>query len=418
MQFWLALLLAFCPLILLSPNALAGCPGFLTGRHVIGGVRPSLIPKRSDLRLFVSTQNGKALELPLQIDPIDKNGKIKFYTSNLWRQQPLNRRDRIALPVEKFSSSGKPKVSGCEIFLAKLVSNKGKSAYLFSCKKRPQVVWPPVITHNEDRGAVIAPFYRYQYAAYNHLLFTQLNVAYDRTFYYPYIAASKSDQLIIADIPYFFKMQFGARDFDARIINKRAGAIALVGQLSFILKILLFEIDLELSPEVSFFKESVYIPMIMHLPVNARKYLNSGSGLYYSWLTGGDLNWNIGLSKMPLRKSGAAEAYCHSNACHFNLIGELGLKLLILDFIIPRKLVVKGFYPQWVPSLAAEEEQIKSSLSGEEPHKRRVAVYFETSGLDKGSHGWDFWLRVGQSLEDIKQFCGADNVRLMSAEDL
>lgn len=388
-----------------SPSS--GCPGILAGAKFGWGV------VRNNLRLFVLDSNKQWQEKPVQVDPIGKNGKMKFFPDERWKQQRLARDDKVSFILNDFGARVDSLGSSpCEATRVYEVSTpKGRYGYFFVCKKPTPVPFQPLIKHQRLERSVVAPLYSYGYTAENHLMFDFLKLSFEKPYSFPYLLAAESDQLIIGDLQSFLTLTFDAGDFEAEIINERAGPVALVGQLSFFLQILMFSIDLELSPEVNFYPDSIHVPMVMHLPVDPQDYLNPGSGLYYSWRPGKDLLFSPELSQLPeigAKPEEVVGQHCQGSRCFFTLSGDVGFGFFSLDFIIDRSMVLRGFFPQLIRDLEAYEK--KEDYKYSRYDGKRLAVFFETSRLPEGSNYWDFWLRFGTERHDLEQRCGIDQL--------
>ena len=66
---------------------------------------------------------------------------------------------------------------------------------------------------------------------------------------------------------------------EAVIKNQKIGPIGLLGNVAFCLKILFFKINLELDPLFLFYENTIFMPMVVHIPIEAKKYVRPGSGL-------------------------------------------------------------------------------------------------------------------------------------------
>jgi hypothetical protein len=194
--------------------------------------------------------------------------------------------------------------------------------------------------------------------------------------------------------------------------------MGLMGGLKFYLRILYFKIKMSLMPEVNFFDDSVFMPMILTLPVDAKKYLRRGSGIYYTWLGDKDTEWlwdrseleTLDLAVLDPKFEGAArmpsEKYCNRSKCRYKILGRNHGRLFALHFEISRKAAELGFFPRLIRDVPAVEKIIKHPVS-RYPAQNRIGVYFETALMPEGEHSWDFWIHFP---EDEKGVCQV-NVR-------
>ena len=402
---YMIIILLLCP-----KGAYALCPGSIWGQELSS----FLGQPRDTIRLFAYDKRGREREIPIQVDPVDFNGKLVFYKKGEpWQSRGLAQYDRISFELKDFGVQLEDMKTSCEDgAIQEVVSSDGRYAYFTHCKRKFPVRWQNPVVHDAPERTVESPYYRYRYTSENHLMFSQLELAFDHPYSYPYTMAKSSDQLIRGDLKKFFTLSFGADDFEAKITAERLGAVGLVGRLSFILSVMMFEIDLALSPEVSFYRDSIHIPMVMQLPVNAPDYVHKGSGLFYSWQPGRDVIWADDLTKMPeFGRDKGALSYCRQDKCVFRLVGEVGFQYFVMEFSLARPLVEKGFYPLLIKDLSAFEKKKDYSISRFSP-EGRIAVYFETSSLAKGNHAWDFWIRFNETRPSLKSQCSAYQVSL------
>lgn len=278
-----------------------------------------------------------------------------------------------------------------------------------SATKSPSV--SPAV--NQSRHAVLSKNYYYSYEGQNKLLFKSLALAKASKGSYQRIAAGANQQ-IVANFKNFFTMVFDPRDFHVKELSNQQGQAGVYSQLNFLLKALGLKLDLDLVTEVFFHPEGLYTPMILHMPLDAKKYLKKGSGVIYSWTTEPGFRWRQGQPGVPslARPQSAAEVvakYCRSR-CYFSIQGTItapgasGVRDIYLHFRLPRYLVAKGFYPVYFAdgqklqqSLALDTTTSPPSSKGK-PSSRtpRSGFYFEAVGLARGSHRWDLAIDTRQ----------------------
>lgn len=418
---WYAFILTFS-LSISSVSAFA-CPGFLFIESFGPGVAPG---KRKELNLFTIKKVGGRdnwQKSTLQIDPFSNEGKLVFYPSNhKWLNETVRAYDRLSMQADDFgnryhSELGFP-CDAKRIF--ELRNDANEYAYLAFCQDQKnfnlQIPFH-TIRHDSRSGEVNAPEFRYRYAPDNHLLFNRLSLSYDKKNEYPLVVAEDADQLIRGDVKRFFTFYFDQTDIDAQIARERRGPLGLVGSVDFALRIFLFKINLRLSPEVSFFPGTVFMPMVMHLPVDAREFLHPGSGLFYTWKPGRDVMVNEQRSRMPLLDSAAVKGgagvlakqglpYCIDSLCRFQLFGEIADRYFVLNFNIDKSLVEKGFFPIFMRDTKKAEKDLGWEVSTVRD-SGRMGMYFDTSGLPQGNHEWEFLIRVGDNLQQLVNKCPA-----------
>lgn len=417
---WLPIII-LCVVLTLWNGTIQACPGFI----FIESFGPGIIPgKRKDLKAFaIESRNGKPAwrQIAVQIDPFTFEGKLKFFTDEKWREERLHAYDRLSMASESFSTRYQAAIGfPCETeHIFEIATSDRRYAYLAFCKtmERDTAFMAPV-AHDPEKGEVRTPDFLYRYARENHLLFNHLALSYGGSKVYPLAVAGSSDQVIRADVKKFFSMQFTKNDIEAQIAHERRGPLGLVGSVNFFLSILFFHIDLRLSPEVSFFDKVVFMPMVMHLPVDARKWLNPGSGLYYTWAPAPDVTVDWSHSKLPKFDAGKVKAgpeelaalgkpFCYDHKCRFKLVGEIATRLFALDFNIERRLVEKGFLPLFFSDQQQVENDMGAKVATIQDGKR-MGMYFETAGLSQGDHEWEFLIRFADNYGDLIKQCPAE----------
>ena len=395
----LAFLLAF-----LSVDGSAwGCPAFLFSSDLGGG----LSGRRQELRLFIKTGAGFR-EQAIEVNPVDHDGHLVFFRDLAWREEIIRPNDlllfrtdhwgsRIDLRRERLPCQG-PSI----IEIQEQVS--GNYAYLTICKTFLNASEFSAPVHFEPtRHLLKTQSYIYRFNPENYMQFSAVSFL-DRAKRATLVALD-SRLYIHADVRNFFTMSFDSRDIESKMESYRIGSVGNLARISFFLKILFFRIKMSLSTDVGFFEDSAHIPMMVNIPADAPTYLNPGSGILYSWVPGPDAN-AIGL-KMPsfdpallvggwkeLSKIG--ERFCSQFLCNFRYALEVAGKRLEMDLRFERRLVERGFFPMYIEDI---EKHIKSmGWQIDFPRgQMRSGMYFETSGLPKGGHPWDFWLRLGGS---------------------
>lgn len=410
--------------LLASAPVATACPGFL----FIDSFGPAVLPgKRKELNLFTlrTGATGERWEKQtLQIDPFSVDGKIKFFDPGAeWLEEPLQPFDRLAMDSGHFANryhreAGFPCTTD-HVF--EIRTQDMRYAYLAFCKEKKnwnhQIAFH-TIKHDAPNREVRTPNFQYRYAADNHLLFQSIALPYDRPGNYPLLIAENSDQVIRGDVKNFFTLNFTKDDIDAHIARERRGPLGLVGSVNFWLRILFFKIDLRLSPEVSFFQDAVFMPMVMHLPVDATQYLNPGSGLFYTWRAGRDVIIDHKHSRIPDLDAGKVKSgvdslksmglpFCETKTCRFKIVGEIADRLFSLDFNLRRELVERGFFPLLMRDTTKAEKDLGWAAS-KDRSPGRMGMYFETSGLQQGNHDWEFLIRFAEDYDTLARQCPAE----------
>lgn len=359
---------------------------------------------------------------------MDHAGCIKCDTTNLHHlAENIQPTDMLVFYTDRFGARRPTQLQlPCHAkTLFEIISDTNRYGYLAICTDQDTPTKLVAINHSRSQRLVTAEKYKYRYQATNHLIFEELSLVQDNRGSPNLVLGTNSDQYLRVDIRNFFTLNFNSDDIKAIINTEGRGPLTLMGNLSFFLRILFFQIELELEPVVLFFKDSIYMPMVIYIPLNARKYLNPLSGLYYTFTKGSDviLDQNNGLPKFDpgIIKRGYRElaevgiSYCRKTMCHFNVQGKLGKTHFSLSLNIARSLVASGFFPLLITDVHKLKQRLDLDISSSST--QRMGIYFETSGLTPGPKEWDFWLRFSAQKSKLKESCPA-KVRLTRAAQL
>jgi hypothetical protein len=388
-----------------APRALA-CPANLFALEL----SPRLTGARDGLRLFAKDIRGNFRALPLQIDPLDADGHLKFFDekSSNYFAKPIDGNDLMAFRMDGFGApldKHKERLP-CEgpVVHEILDRSQVRYAYLTSCGPlAPPAPKPQSVTFDTKGNRLESPLYRYlfnpdNYMQFDSIAFRNAQGGFDEI-------ASDSRLLIRADVRNFFSMQFDSDEIESQLEASRVGAIGNMARVSFFLRILFFKIRMSLSTDVAFYDDSGHIPMQVNIPVNAYDHLHPASGIVYSWALApraANAPAQVSMPRLdvPLTRKGYKElakgglSFCKSNDCIYSYSVDVGSKRLSMDLRIARDLVERGFYPQFVDDVAAHGADMGWDIDVPKG-QRRIGFYFEVSGLPAGGHPWDFWLRLG-----------------------
>ncbi len=403
--------------LLCIAETLNACPGMLLGQHLPFSNLENIRRDRVSLYTF----DGKGWDaLAVQLDPLDRDGALVFPKDKNWVKDEVNFMDRLSFDISRFSKRydqevAKSSLSALPCGAKEIIEleYQGRYAYLMPCEPDPKAQKVRPVLHDHQLRTVKSADYSYTYTASNHLVFDDIKVAGAKESKTFVPVAKESDLLIVGDVKNFFTLYFDSSDIDAEIKYERQGPMGLMGGMEFFLRIMAFKIDLQLLPEVNFFEDSMFMPMMMTLPVDAKKYLRRGSGIYYSWASADDVEWNwkesrlddLNLelldpnSKLPL--SQPSERHCDQRYCLYTIVAKAKDRPFVMNFKINRKAADLGFFPQLIRDVPAAEKKIGHKL-GRYKAEGRVAIYFETARLPKGTHTWDFWIYFPDKNADEK----------------
>lgn len=377
---------------------------------------------RSELHLFALKLQPKLewIPLDLQVDWRDEHGTLLLPDARSERLQKayeeskargFSADDRFIFDSNdesaRYQLGMSPPCSTGRIYEVKM-SDADQYVYFAYCPARKSLLKAEQrkFQFNPDDRFVRAPTYQFTYSKHNHILFDRINVEGIEV-------GRAADLRIRSDVKRFFTLDFSSKDVESVIDAHRVGKHAFLANLTFYLKILFFKIDLELNTAMAFFSNAVHIPMVLHMPVEANEWLHPASGTFYTWeidplfmkldYSGKELpilepdqikaGWQE-LAKVGLR-------FCKASECIYWLRGKFGEKSFAMQYIIPKHLVKRGFFP--LLTSRAQQSEVALGWRDEDEvdaSKNRVGIYFESSGLTKGEHEWEFWIQMGQPAEN------------------
>ncbi len=371
---------------------------------------PRLKGMRKGVRLFaLDAATRKFRAAPVQIDPIDAEGHLKFNVEVHYPDHELDNDDFLTFRVEDFGPKADLKKDklpcrGKPVLELRDPSSE-RYAYLTNCGSfGDAVAFAPLVDFKPEKDYLESPIYKYRFNPDNYMQFEAINFrnAVQGTWE---TIAERSALMIHADVKNFFSMNFDAKEIESHLESHRIGPVGNLARLSFYLKILFFKIKMSLSTDVGFYENSSHIPMMVNIPVDASKYLNPASGILYTWILSPAAQKAPRALTMPtmdtaLIKKGWRELakeglkFCVKDQCTFKYTVEIADKTMSMDLGLERKLVERGFFPIYVEDARRHQESMgwDFDLAKDEV---RTGMYFEVSGLSAGGHPWDFWLRLG-----------------------
>ena len=284
-----------------------------------------------------------------------------------------------------------------------------RKLYLAFCSRK--TVFPsPQVRYVPEEGVIRSDAYEYHFDTSNYMLFRSVHAADPRR-----VVAKRSSIDLLANLKKFFSLHFGATDIESKLGHVEQGPVGVHALVTFYLKVFFFRVKLALSMDVSFYRDSAHIPMVLYFPADPREHLNVGSGIFYHWGLPemhvearaprlGVVRGAIEKEDLPaLARYGST--FCRRDGiCSFGMSGQQdGGKSIDLQLSIGRSMVDRGFFPILVRPADELEEALGWNF-GASNDPSRVGFYFETSGLGPGRHLWDFWMRVapgpGRSLPE------------------
>ena len=275
--------------LLINTNYAAACPAFVSAKAL-----PSTITDAApnSIRLFKfakGTTGSQWSSLPIQIDPLTKEGVLdnkRVLPDDAFKIAP---EDRVIFETKTFADKYDRKTSlPCDArHVTEIESLAGQPnggfAYLMTCADTATAPksMGPLVTHDPKTQLVNTERFAYEYQPTNQLLFKTL------TAHMPggkdVIAGHNSDFVLHMDLKRFFTMNFGNKNVESYVETTRTGDVGISAVVNFYLRVLLFKVDMKMATMASFFRDSTNIPMIVDVPLPAPNHLNPGSGMLYTF---------------------------------------------------------------------------------------------------------------------------------------
>lgn len=391
-------------------NAL-GCPATLFNSELA----PIFSGPRINIKLFALV-NERWIVIPYQVDPVDDDGFLMFFKDRSFINQAIQKNDVMIFNVDRFGKKADLRKNPLPCKAAnsfQLYDLAGKKyAYIAMCDEPQQEnQFPNQVRYDEKEDFLESDSYRYRFNDNNYMLFKEISYRSSDDKHVP--IAWDSDMMIKADVKRFFTMRFDSKDIVSKLEESRLGPVANLARVSFFLKILMFKIRMSLNTDVGFFRDSGHIPMMINVPVESSQYLNPKSGILYSWQPSAQSVYQSAPGDLPgidVKKVGEGFkklgeyglTFCRGSECKFKYQIDVNGRIMSMDLGIKKELVARGFFPMYVHDIATFSKEMGWGERYDNV-KSRSGLYFEVSGLPKGGHPWDFWMRLGaQSNSNVR----------------
>lgn len=413
----LAVILFICQLLCVPAGLVNACPAYLYFRTDLEDLKG----KRSEISLLsFSKSSGTWNFLPLQVDPLNEGGGVLFQSEKDFMDKEVSLNDRIVFDVDGFADRGDLKKFPCKkssVYMLINYVDRRKFAYLSICNKDVRSKYAAEkrqkVFYNSDQHFLGSNDYTYFFNPDNYLLFDKVLIRKNNT---KEVSSLSSNITIMSDIKNFFTLVFNSDNIESQLESTINGPLGINGSVSFFVRVLFLKLKLSLSTDVSFYRRSAHIPMVLYLPVDATSYLNHGSGIIYNWQLSTDFKNRPTVIQMPrfdktlftsligkyedYRKAGLP--FCSGRKyCYFSYkVGKENP--FIMQFTILKELVRAGFYPVYVADVNQFEKLMNWGLADDLDTSDKISAlasqsgfYFSTSGLSEGNHAWDFWMQLG-----------------------
>ena len=284
--------------------------------------------------------------------------------------------------------------------------------YLLQCPRPPEgqgnvLAGEAAPLFNSKALTVESSSFRYQMNRGNQMLFDRLEAVGESRGMEVFLEDGNFD--IRADFKNFFGMHFTSDNVRSKIVADRTGVAAAVARLNFDLQVLFLQLDLQLNTDLLFFRDAVFLPMIMRIPRDAWRYVHPGSGVLYSWFPAPGTTMQQAWVDMPRRRKFKTKGdvkveseqvikrHCQSDGrCRFRAAVGRGpdSRVVLMEITVNQRMVESGFFPQYVADARSEAAELGWSWKGSKSDRPREGIYFELSQMAKGDHGFEIWLRL------------------------
>lgn len=269
-------------------------PIVVTGKQITAVVRYPL----ASYRLFRSSASGKADPIPFQLDEINEDGdyvlaqgsRVTADTGNgiFDTQDELSfMGDDVGPVVEPTIWPGQRPHIVYELRVRHPEANpmgpQMGAVYIgIYFGTAPAVSTKKYVVFNREEALVHTSRYRYQFDQKNWLVARKVEVAKGEgpgAVYEPVLETTTF--YMKGDLKYFVTVEANHRSIESELEAWKTGPIRTIIRVSFHYNFLKLKLELGMYTEISFFSNAVNLPAIVYSPIDGRKSLNPGSGMYY-----------------------------------------------------------------------------------------------------------------------------------------
>jgi hypothetical protein len=269
-------------------------PIVITGKDISSIVRYPL----ASYRVFRSSSNGKVEAIPFQIDEVNENtdyvldqgGSVTADTGNgiFDNQDELSFMGDDVGPVVEPTiwPHGRPHIV-YELRVRHPIMNpmgpQMGAVYIgIYFGQAPALSPKKYVVFNRDQALVHTSRYRYQFDQKNWLVARKVEVAKGEgpgAIYEPVLDTTTF--YLKGDLKYFITVEANHRSIESDLEAWKSGPIRSIVRVSFHYNLLKLKLELGMYTEISFFSNAVNLPAVIYSPIDGRKSLNDGSGMYY-----------------------------------------------------------------------------------------------------------------------------------------
>lgn len=366
-------------------------------------------------RLYATDESGKATQIPFQIDEINEwgdyvlpeGGNVTAKTGN----GIFDLQDEIAFMGDDVGPVKRPTtwegVKPSLVFEIKLGFDPRKGSntagpnqgavYLGVFFQNP----PPVtdrryVTFRRDSAEVVTSRYRYSFDTKNWLVARRVDMIRKGSEKNPtpdFVPLLESTTFFMrADLKYFITVEANHRSINSELEAFKQGPVRSIVRISFHYNFLKLNFELGMYTEVSFFSNAVYLPAILHNPLDGAKSLNGGSGFYYGMaLKENPSQFKIDSNMPPYREKGLFDIFKSGGRVEkLYWITAAGLdRMLYMEISPSQQMHATGAVPQLYreeiegAQIANRNKETPGPL-GASPVN--MALYFDMTKFTEGEH--------------------------------
>lgn len=269
-------------------------PIVISGKQISGIIRYPL----ASYRVFRSSPTGVAEPIPFQIDEInedtdyvlDQGSKITADTGNGIfdaSDEMSFMGDDVGPVVEPTKwPSGRPHIV-FELRVRHPVANpmgpQMGAVYIgIYFGDGPALSTKKYVVFKREQAMVVTSRYRYQFDQKNWLVARNVEVSNGEKPPIKYEPVLDTTTFYMkGDLKYFITVEANHRSIESELEAWKTGPIRTIVRVSFHYNLLKLKLELGMFTEISFFSNEMNLPAIMYSPLDGRKSLNPGSGMYY-----------------------------------------------------------------------------------------------------------------------------------------
>lgn len=369
-------------------------------------------------RLYATDATGKASQIPFQIDEINEWGDFVLPEGGSITANTGNRifdlQDELAFMgddvglLKKPQSWEGPKPS--LVFEIKLSirgqnvpgPNEGAVYLGVFFQNAPPISERRYVSFQRDSAEVVTSRYRYGFDTKNWLVARRVDMIRtpsQETTKPEFVPLLDSTTFFMkADLKYFITVEANHRSINSQLEAYKQGPVRTIVRISFVYSFLKLNFELGMYTEVSFFSNAVYLPAILHNPLDGAKSLNKGSGFYYGMALKENPNqFNIESNMPPYQEKGLFDLFKTGGKVEkLYWITASGMdRMLYMEISPSKQMHTLGAVPQFYredsagDQIANRNKEVPGGL-GRSPVN--MALYFDMTKFMEGEHIMSFRL--------------------------